>query len=177
MADLIVDEQFDAVSRLVPDARAHPDAVRFSQILEHAFRSALLLGLGRNLGFTLRVSAAFCDEIQPNERKRLLGINNNRVILDARRDSNRIGKRGQSSNHTFRHASRRRDFQIVLAGESFHRTTERAGGGTARKIDGQDNSDPQGDSQDCQQSPYPFTEERTHHQSVKEQKTRHFSAG
>src|SRR5260370_5681511 len=56
MADLIVDEQFDAVSRLVANGRLHPDARRLSQILAHAFRCALRRRRTSTLGFSLRVS-------------------------------------------------------------------------------------------------------------------------
>src|SRR5437879_6933172 len=91
IADLIVDEQFDAVARLVANARPHPNAVRVSKMLEHVFRSAWPTGLSSFLGFTLRVSAAYRNKVQSDERKRLLGISDHTVVLDARRDSNRIG--------------------------------------------------------------------------------------
>ena len=91
-ADLIVDEQFDAAARLVANARTHPNAVRVPKMLEHVFGIVLRLGLSGFLGFALCVGAAFRNKIQSDERKRLLGINDHTVVLDARRDSNRIGQ-------------------------------------------------------------------------------------
>jgi len=54
---------------------------------------------------------------------------------------------------------------------------KRAGGGNAGKIDRKNDRYPQRDGQDRQRSPHGLSEERTHHQSVKEQEDWHFSAG
>ena len=81
--DSIVDEQFDTVARPVAHTRPHPNAVGVSKPVEHLFRSALRLGLSSFLECTLRVSATFRNKIQSHERKRLLGIGDHRVVLDA----------------------------------------------------------------------------------------------
>ncbi len=119
----------------------------------------------------------FRDKIQPNKRERFLCILDNRVVLDARRDSHRIGKRRQRANESVRYSARRCDFQIIIAGKRFHRAAERARGRGTGKIDGQDDRDSQGYSRDRQQGPRGLAQERAHHQSIEEQKKMHFSAG
>ena len=66
--NFIVDKQLDSVAGSVPQARTHPNAVGISQILKRMFRNILRLKRNSLLRFTLRESAAFGDEIQPNER-------------------------------------------------------------------------------------------------------------
>jgi hypothetical protein len=175
-ADLIVDEELDAIACFIPSARTNPNAVCIAQMLERILRSARRRRLGNFGRISLRVSTGFGDKIKPNEWPRLLGIRDRRIVLDAWRNSDRIRKNGQRTDNIFWNASRCRDFQIVIASEGFQRATERAGGGSPRKIDRQDNRDPQRRRQDRQGCPHRFTEERAHHQSVKEQKERHFSA-
>ena len=94
-------------------------------MLENIIRRTLYRRCASIARITLRVNARFRDKIQSNQRKRLLRRNDDRVVFDARR-----------------YPSRRHDFQIVITGERFHRTPERAGGGVTRKIDGQDDRHP-----------------------------------
>ncbi len=123
------------------------------------------------------MGTGFRDKIQPNKRERFLCILDNRVVLDARRYSHRIGKRRQRANESLRYSARRCDFQITVADKRFHRAAERARGRSTGKIDGQDDRDSQGHSRDRQQGPPALARARADHQSIEEQKKMHFSAG
>ena len=113
-----------------------------------------------------RARGRFGEHIDADQRDGAAGIGKQGVILDARMDAERIGKRGQAREHFRGHAARRGHLKIRAAGQRFHGGVERSRGGVAGEFDGEDRRDSQGDGEHGERGSHRLTTQRTKNQAA-----------
>ena len=109
---------------------------------------------------------SFCDEIEPQQRNRAFAVDRG-VILDARRNPQRVRKVRELADDFLRHSAGRDNFKIVVAGQRLHRRTKRSGGGKSREIDREHDGDSERDRQHGERRTHRLRQKRPNHQAIK----------